>query len=183
MRQRLKASLEEDPEFKKAHKTKDVLKLRNILRVVTFHYRKSEEPIKTLWKANKDFLNLCQHRMDITDYYKKFTDMKNLEDEMAGEEEGTYNHSGIINILCSEKGIDQSSIDSAKETELMMEGQERMLAMHFLMNADQDRYGEVIRIYNQGFLSRNNKYPTTLHGAYTLLKHWSYKCELCENII
>ena len=35
----MKASLEEDPEFEDAHKSKNVLKLRVILRTVTFHYR------------------------------------------------------------------------------------------------------------------------------------------------
>ena len=77
----MKASLENDPGFKAAHKVKDIIKLRAILRTVTFHYRKSEEPIKTLWKANRDFMNLQQQRTNITDYYNKFTDMKNLVDE------------------------------------------------------------------------------------------------------
>ena len=38
----MRASLEEDPGYKEAHKNKDVLKLRNILRSVTFHFLKSE---------------------------------------------------------------------------------------------------------------------------------------------
>ena len=54
----IEASLEDDPGFITAHKVKDVIKLRSILRTVTFHYRKSEEPIKTLWKANREFINL-----------------------------------------------------------------------------------------------------------------------------
>ena len=66
----MKASLEDDPGFITAHKVKDVIKLRSILRTVTFHYQKSEEPIKTLWKVNRDFMNLRQQRTDITDYYK-----------------------------------------------------------------------------------------------------------------
>jgi len=42
----MKALLEEDPGFKEAHRSKDVIKLRSILQTVTFHFRKSEEPIK-----------------------------------------------------------------------------------------------------------------------------------------
>lgn len=53
------SSLEEDPGYGKAHETKDVLKLRIVLRTVTFHYRKTEEPIiKTLFKCNKEFISL-----------------------------------------------------------------------------------------------------------------------------
>mmetsp|Transcript_32592 Transcript_32592/g.68415 ORF Transcript_32592/g.68415 Transcript_32592/m.68415 type:complete len:174 (+) Transcript_32592:238-759(+) len=132
----MKASLEEDHGFKEAHRSKDVIKLRAILRTVTSHFRKSKEPIKTLWKANKDFMNLRQGRIDITNYYKKFVDLKSLVDEMTREEEGTYNQKGIIDIVCREKGLVRANITSKQEVEFMMSGQERMLAMHFIMNSN-----------------------------------------------
>jgi len=44
----MKASLEKDPGFREVHQNKDVIRLRSILWTVTFHFRKSEEPIKTL---------------------------------------------------------------------------------------------------------------------------------------
>ena len=74
-------------------------------------------------------MNLRQQQTDITDYYKKFTDMKNLVDEMVGD----YFMGGII---CREKGDDCKSITPDKEAEYMMAGQERMLAMQFIMNSD-----------------------------------------------
>ena len=122
----MRSSLEEDPGYKEAHKKKDVIKLRNILKSVTFHFRKSEEPIKTLWRVNRDFYTFKQRRLDITDYYKQFTDMKKLTDEMIGSEEGMYFHGALVDIICSEKEVDRSTIAKNIETDYMLLGQERI---------------------------------------------------------
>ena len=116
-------------------------------------------------------MNLRQQQTNITDYYNKFTDMKNLVDEMVVD----YFMGGIIDIICCEKGDDRKSITPDKEVEYMMTGQERMLAMQFIMNSDWERYGDVIEKYDQEYLAGCNKYPTTLHGTYILLKNWSQK--------
>ena len=39
------------------------------------------------------------------------------------------------------------------------QGEERMLAMQLIMDADPDKYGSLIESYNQDFLSKENKYP------------------------
>mmetsp|Transcript_36712 Transcript_36712/g.77037 ORF Transcript_36712/g.77037 Transcript_36712/m.77037 type:complete len:161 (-) Transcript_36712:659-1141(-) len=118
-------------------------------------------------------MNLQQHWMDITDYHKKFVDMKTLVDKMTGEDEGTYNRGGIINIVCREKGLNCKSSNNDQEVEFMMSRQERMLAIHFIINSDWERYGDVIEQFNQAYLSGNNNYPKKLHDAYTLLKNWT----------
>jgi hypothetical protein len=46
-----------------------VLTLRKLLKNINFNYRRSEEPIKTLWQADKDFINLKQQKMDLTTYF------------------------------------------------------------------------------------------------------------------
>ena len=65
----MKHSLEEHSKFERAHKDKDVITLRTIIKSVTFNYNKNEDPIKTLITAKKDFTNLKQNDMDITAYY------------------------------------------------------------------------------------------------------------------
>ena len=105
--------------------------------------------------------------MDIIDYYKQFADMKKLADEMIGSKEGMYFHGALIDIICREKGVDRSSIADVIEAEYLMLGQEIMLAMHFILNADQERYWEVTERYNRDCLGRVNNYPKTFHAAYT----------------
>ena len=65
----MKASLKEDDDFDPSFNEKDVIKLRKMLKNVNFNYKKSEEPIKTLWQANKDLINLRQHTLDLPEYY------------------------------------------------------------------------------------------------------------------
>ena len=61
----MKASLKEDDDSERSFNEKDVIKLRKMLKHVNFDYKKSEEPIKTLWQANKDLINLRQHKLDL----------------------------------------------------------------------------------------------------------------------
>ncbi len=166
----LRATLEEHPEFKQAHKSKDVLKLRVIMKKVTFHYRSTEDPIKTLLKSHTQFLKLEQGNMTITEYYRKFNDMKSLLGEMIGDEESCYNDHGLVEIICREKGVDVNSLDPTTKTEYLATAQGRMLAMHFIQNSE--GYGDVVEKYDRDYLGGKNNYPTTLHAAYLLLKNW-----------
>ena len=53
---------------------------------------------------------------------------------------------------------------------LIKGGEERMLAMQLIMNADPDKYGSLIKSYDRDFLSGENKYPKKPLDAYNLLK-------------
>ena len=171
----IKASLNEDPTFKEAHQKKDVIKLRSILKSVTFHFRNSEEPIKTLLKSNQEFMAFKQGRVGqknstVLEYYTKFTEFNKLVEEMAGD--SMHSHLGLIDIICREEDVKRATIDTTKQAEYLKIGKERMLAMHFMLNSDQERYGSLIEDYDNDYLGGKNKYPTTLVGAYTLLKNW-----------
>lgn len=162
----MKASLEEDAGFTDAHKTKDVLKLRIIIRtVVTFHYRKSKEPIKMMFESNKDFLNFKQHRMNVTEYYKKFCDLKNLVIEMGGDKYGCYNPSGLAEVVCREAGENIALLSPDEKKGRLEKGHERMMAMHFLKNSDMERYGDILDEYDRDYLGGVNKHPSNLHDA------------------
>ena len=67
----MKASLKEDPDFVRTHQVKDIVKLQKMLKNINFNYKKSEEPIKTLFQAEKDFINMRQHKMDVTEYFER----------------------------------------------------------------------------------------------------------------
>ena len=95
----------ESAEFKAAHRAKDVLKLRPIICGITFHFRSTEEPMKTLFNTLLEFMKFRQHRLDITAYYKKFSDMKNLMGEMVGNDQFRYNPNGLLQIILCEKGL------------------------------------------------------------------------------
>mmetsp|Transcript_15953 Transcript_15953/g.33705 ORF Transcript_15953/g.33705 Transcript_15953/m.33705 type:complete len:173 (+) Transcript_15953:755-1273(+) len=119
-------------------------------------------------------MDLRQHWMDITNYYKEFVDMKSLCQWNDRRTQGhVYNHSGIIDIVCREKGLDQKAITKDQEVEFMTSQQERMLGVHFIMNLDWERYGDVIKKFDQDYFSGSNKYPTKLHDAYILQKNWT----------
>ena len=46
-------TLKEDDDFERAYNTKAVIALQKMLKAINFNYKKSKEPIKTMWQATK----------------------------------------------------------------------------------------------------------------------------------
>ena len=94
----MKRSRTEDPEFERAHQKKDVLKLWKLLKNINFNYKRSKEPIKTLWQTNNDVINPKQHKMDLTMCFKK---LKTTEKIIEDLKQATNGHT-TVEILCKE---------------------------------------------------------------------------------
>ena len=165
----MKASLNEDADYERAYNEKDVIKLRKMLKAVNFNYKKGEEPIKTLWQANKDLINMKQHKTGLQEYYEKFKSLNNVVQELQESDHG----SPFVDIMCREDGRDPSALAADEKLALINKGEQRMLAMQLIMNADKDRYGSLIETYDRDFLAGNNKYPKNPQDAYNLLKGWN----------
>jgi hypothetical protein len=78
-----------------------VLKLRKLPNNINFNYKRSEDPINTLWQADNDFINLHQHKIGITTYFKKFEAMKKIVEELNQSANG---HT-VVDILYREHTI------------------------------------------------------------------------------
>ncbi len=70
--------------------------------------------------------------------------MKNLIGEMVGKEDEWYNPNGLVEIICCKKGEDPASVDVNVKKDYLAVAQKRMMAMHFILNADMDRYGNLV---------------------------------------
>ena len=57
----MRGTLKEDDDFKRAYNAKDVIVLQKMLKAINFNYKKSKEPIKTMWQAIKDLILMNQH--------------------------------------------------------------------------------------------------------------------------
>ena len=162
----MKSSLKEDTDFERAHNEKDVITLRTLLKNVNFDYKKTEEPIKTLWQAEKDLINMRQYKMDLTDYYNKFKSLSKVVGELQHSDHG----SPYVDIICRETKADPTSLNGNEKLELTKKGEERMKAMQLIQNSDRDKCGSLIEDFDRAFLSGNNNYPQTPLEAYNLLK-------------
>ena len=56
----INGTLTKDQEIERAHQEKDLMAMRKLPRNINFNYRRSKEAIKSLWQADKDFINLKQ---------------------------------------------------------------------------------------------------------------------------
>ena len=61
----MRGTLKEDPDFERAHNAKDAIALWKMLKSINYNYKKSEEPIKTMYQATKDLILMKQYKKDI----------------------------------------------------------------------------------------------------------------------
>ena len=146
----MKGILTKDPESEKAHQEKDVLTLRMLLKNTNFNFRRSKEPIKTLWQADKDFINLKQQNMYLTTYFEKFKATKKVVEELNQ----TANRHAVIEVLRKKKNTSVDGLGPAEAMKFITDGKERILGMQLIMNVDRDKYGTLIKDYNREYLGR-----------------------------
>ena len=101
-----------------------MIKLRKMLKNVNFNYKKSKEPIKTLWQANKYLINLRQHKLDLPKYYQKFKSLNKVVGELQQSDHG----SPFIDIICRETNVVLSSLSSDEKIKLITDGEDQMVA-------------------------------------------------------
>ena len=122
-----------------------MLTQRKLLKNINFNYRRSEEPLKTLWQTNKDFINLKQQKMDPTTYFEKFKAMKKVVEEL--------NHTAhvhtVVEIICKEQNLKVEDLRPEEATRFIAAGKERVLGVQLIINADRDKYGTLIKDYDR----------------------------------
>ena len=81
-----------------------------------------------------------QHKKDIQKYYEDFKTLNNVVQELNRSDHG----SPFVDIICRERGDNPTALTPDEKLKCIKEGEERMLAMQLVMNADQDKYGSLI---------------------------------------
>ena len=126
-----------------------------MLKAINFNYKKSKEPIKTMWQTTKNLILVKQHKKDIQKYYEDFKTLNNVVQELSRSDHG----SPFVDIICCKKGGDPATLSPEVKLKLIKKDEERMPAMQLIMNADPDEDGSLIESYDQDFLSRKIKHP------------------------
>ena len=159
-------TLTKDPEFEKSHIEKDVLTPRKLPKNINFNYRRNKEPVKTLWQANKDFINQKKQKMNFITYFEKYKSTKKV---VEGPNHTTHWYT-VVAIMCKKEYASADDIGFVEAIQLIAKGKARILGMQLTMNTDRDKYGTLIKNYYREYLEEMDKYPKTLQGAHNLLK-------------
>ena len=164
------AWLKDHKEFEAAEENQDVIALRRILKNIVFDFGPTEDPCLTYMTALKSMFNCRQRNLSPVEYYKRFKETSKALTEMCGTG-SFYNDDALVDMICREKGKNRDSVKTTTKAKYLEEGQERMLAMHFLMNCDHGRFGHLLQEFSQHYLSGVDMYPKTLQDAYKLLNN------------
>ena len=115
-----------------------------MLKSINYNYKKSEEPIRTMYQATEDLILMKQYKKDIQKYYEDFKTLNNVVQELNKSKHG----SPFIDIICHERGDDPVTLTPEEKVACIKEEEERMLAMQLVINADPDKYGSLIESYD-----------------------------------
>ena len=148
----MRGTLKEYDVFERAYNKKDVIALQTMLTKVNFNYKKTQEPLKMIWQATKDLILVIQHKKDVQQYYEDFKTLNNVVRELNRSDNG----SPFVDIICRENGDNPTTLTPDAKVKLTKEGEERMLAMQLIVNANPNKHGSLIESYDRDFLSGEN---------------------------
>ena len=154
----MRVTLKENDNFERAYNAKDVITPRKMLKTSNFNYKKIKKPIKTMWQATKDLMLMKQHKKDIHKYYEDFKTLNTVVPELNRRDHG----SPFADRICRKRGENLMTLSPDEKSKRIKEGEEILLAMQLVMNANPDKYGSLTESYDQEFLSGENKYPTKI---------------------
>ena len=86
--------------------------------------------------------------MDLQEYYEKFKSLHKVAEELQQSDYG----SPFVDIICRETNKDPSTLNADEKIAIISQGEDRMIAMQLVMNADRDKYGSLIEDYDRDFL-------------------------------
>ena len=116
-----------------------------ILQGINFSHTSTQEPIVILWESINDFAKIRQGKyQSVTEYYERFCAMRDVNKSLVCS---IYSHPGLIEVIARERGDNASTLSFWKKNTYMKTGKDRMMAVHFLMGADNIRYDDTITSY------------------------------------
>ena len=167
------ATLKEDPGYEKMDLEMDMLTLLKKLESLAFKGATTTEPIYSLVTIMLGFLTHKQGPSTSLDKYSDtFSSIKGAADDMCGDDDGFLGcfDDILIKIIAAEENQQVSSLNDDQKKMFAKLGRNRMEAMLFLLNADQERYGKEISQLKQDFLKGNGNFPKNTQAAYQLLR-------------
>ena len=149
----------------------DPLELLGSIKSLTYEYDVKENPIKALRKNESKLIRFYQGRdMSLTVYFERF---KNLVLVMDQHKANIGNHDALIQKeladITGEPYNENTDYTMAQYKTAKATVKERYLAVMFLASSDKNRYEEILISLHNDFIQGNDRYPTSLTQAYTLL--------------
>jgi hypothetical protein len=140
---------------------------------VSFRYGKtSQESVLSLFLTKRDFYKIKQQKgEELQSFYERFEALKDVNESLGIS---VHDDIGLLEIIAKERGTSVGALSDDEVKEYQKEGQERMLGVHLLMAADDDKYRSARNRLKEDFLlNGQNNYPRTLLQCFNMLKGWS----------
>ena len=165
MRQKIKAHRN----FNAAEQTSDAIVLLRIIRDCMYQVQTNRNKYHMIHEAKRNFYLFSQGKRSCDVYFRQFKGLLRVADQV-GASLGMEQQA--IQEILAEDANDPANPTDAETVAAVQKSQDMYFAVALIMGADRDRYGKLIEDLENARLQGDDKFPTTLVDAYTLLVHW-----------
>ena len=156
----MKNTVESKAEYAELEKKDDVVGLLKIIKDICYSNTEVEYEYWAMNKAMRKVLTMRQNDNEaLASYYKRFMNVVEVAESQWGLILPTK-------IASSETDYNKNKDKIDKET------RDKFLACTFISGANNKKYGKCVSDLNNMYLSKQDKYPTTIEGAMTYLSHY-----------
>jgi hypothetical protein len=176
----LKARLGESSEFPGIQQARDGLRLLGLVRAAMRDHQEKLAPCAAIYKARKMFIDYRQpERSSVSEYFDQFKSLLEVLDSLDAIPEASEKSIAHLERLAPSVP-DADGVIPTRGRALMTRGRALMkkaaqdyeIAAAFLYNADQKRYGSLVKGLENSYQLGRHEYPRNLQAAYSLLSGW-----------
>ena len=155
--------------YEDMHSASDGLQLLIAIKDLMFNVQEQKYIPLSIHLAKRHLFWLSQGRNTVDEYYDQF---KNQTDVLEHIGAGIGDDEAIMKQVLRSQGSDVDEATEAQEEAAETEGTQSYLALAFLMESDQSRFGRLLENLENDFTAGNDNYPKTLTDAYNVLLEW-----------
>jgi hypothetical protein len=166
----LVARVEAHNKYAMASAARDGIELLSIIKSICFNFQDQKYVPQSIYKSKKRWYKIEQGRSEpLTQYYERYQNNVEVIEQCGGT---VGYEEGVRSMVCTDKGISQTTTDAGQVKTVLEKTKERMLATGFIMGADETRYKSMILEFENSYTMGVNKWPKTLTDAHRVLANW-----------
>jgi hypothetical protein len=146
------------------------ISLLKMIKNITYSFQSQKYPGQSLFDAKKRFYNQVQGRTATVKEY--FIQFQNLVDVIKHSGGNITDDNGMETFVLN--GRSKATMNAGDVEALATDIENRLLASAFLMCADRQRFGRLIKSIENDFIEGRDKYPTSVSDAYHRLTNYTY---------
>ena len=164
------ARIEAHADYMATSDASDGVALLVMIKSISFYFHDQKYAPQSIHEQKRLLFSIRQSQHEtVTHYYERFHNSVQVLEHCGGSI-GT--DPGVVQIVCDNLGFSTTTTDPTEVRIVTEAVHEYSMAAAFLLGADPNRFGTMLRDYENGFTNGRDEWPKTLNEAHRRLVNW-----------